>query len=165
MVESMNKIIDLRSDTVTLPNKEMRQSIFDARVGDDVLEEDPTIQKLEQYASKLLGKEAGDTFSVTVEPEQGYGERHDDLMQAVPKSMFEGMEIEVGMQFRATTDAGDQSVMIIEIQDEDVIVDGNHPLSGITLHFDVEVLEVRDATEEELAHGHVHGEGGCGHSH
>ena len=113
----------------------------------------------------LLGKEAGDTFSVTVEPEQGDGERHDDLMQAVPKSMFEGMEIEVGMQFRATTDAGDQSVMIIEIQDEDVIVDGNHPLSGITLHFDVEVLEVRDATEEELAHGHVHGEGGCGHSH
>jgi len=113
----------------------------------------------------LLGKEAGDTFSVTVEPEQGYGERHDDLMQAVPKSMFEGMEIEVGMQFRATTDAGDQSVMIIEIQDEDVIVDGNHPLSGITLHFDVEVLEVRDATEDELAHGHVHGEGGCGHSH
>ena len=113
----------------------------------------------------LLGKEAGDTFSVTVEPEQGYGERHDDLMQALPKSMFEGMEIEVGMQFRATTDAGDQSVMIIEIQDEDVIVDGNHPLSGITLHFDVEVLEVRDATEEELAHGHVHGEGGCGHSH
>ncbi len=113
----------------------------------------------------LLGKEAGDTFSVTVEPEQGYGERHDDLMQAVPKSMFEGMEIEVGMQFRATTDAGDQSVMIIEIQDEDVIIDGNHPLSGITLHFDVEVLEVRDATEEELAHGHVHGEGGCGHSH
>ncbi|URQ87206.1 peptidylprolyl isomerase [Pseudoalteromonas sp. SCSIO 43088] len=113
----------------------------------------------------LLGKEAGDTFSVTVEPEQGYGERHDDLMQAVPKSMFEGMEIEVGMQFRATTDAGDQSVMIIEIQNEDVIVDGNHPLSGITLHFDVEVLEVRDATEEELAHGHVHGEGGCGHSH
>ncbi|WP_375185212.1 peptidylprolyl isomerase [Pseudoalteromonas sp.] len=113
----------------------------------------------------LLGKEAGDTFSVTVEPEQGYGERHDDLMQAVPKSMFEGMEIEVGMQFRATTDAGDQSVMIIEIQDEDIIVDGNHPLSGITLHFDVEVLEVRDATEEELAHGHVHGEGGCGHSH
>ena len=115
--------------------------------------------------NSLLGKEAGETFSVTVEPEQGYGERHDDLMQAVPKSMFEGMEIEVGMQFRATTDAGDQSVMIIEIQDEDVIVDGNHPLSGITLHFDVEVLEVRDATEEELAHGHVHGEGGCGHSH
>jgi FKBP-type peptidyl-prolyl cis-trans isomerase SlyD len=113
----------------------------------------------------LLDKQAGDKLSVTVEPEQGYGERHDELMQAVPKSMFEGMEIEVGMQFRATTDDGDQMVMIIDIQDEDVIVDGNHPLSGITLNFDVEILEVRDATEDELAHGHVHGEGGCGHHH
>jgi len=113
----------------------------------------------------LQGKEAGDTLSASIEPKDGYGERHDELMQAVPKSMFEGMEIEVGMQFRASTDDGDQSVMIIEIQDEEVIVDGNHPLSGITLNFDVEILEVRDATEEELAHGHVHGEGGCGHDH
>ena len=86
-------------------------------------------------------------------------------MQAVPKSMFEGMEIEVGMQFRASTDDGDQSVMIIDIQDEEVIVDGNNPLAGITLNFDVEILEVRDATEDELTHGHVHGEGGCGHDH
>ena len=113
----------------------------------------------------LQGKEAGDTLSVTVPPEQGYGERHDELMQAVPKSMFEGMDIEVGMQFRATTDDGDQSVMIIDIQDEEVIVDGNNPLAGITLNFDVEILEVRDATAEELEHGHVHGEGGCGHDH
>ena len=98
----------------------------------------------------LQGKKAGDTLSVTVPPEQGYGERHDDLMQAVPKSMFEGMEIEVGMQFRASTDDGDQSVMIIDIQEEDVIVDGNNPLAGITLNFDVEILEVRDATADEL---------------
>ncbi len=113
----------------------------------------------------LQGKKAGDTLSVTVPPEQGYGERHDDLMQAVPKSMFEGMEIEVGMQFRASTDDGDQSVMIIDIQEEDVIVDGNNPLAGITLNFDVEILEVRDATADELEHGHVHGDGGCGHDH
>ncbi|CAH9059664.1 FKBP-type peptidyl-prolyl cis-trans isomerase SlyD [Pseudoalteromonas holothuriae] len=113
----------------------------------------------------LMDKQAGDKLSVTVEPENGYGERHDDLMQAVPTSMFDGMEIEVGMQFRATTDDGDQMVMILDIQDEEVIVDANHPLSGITLNFDVEVLEVRDATEEEIAHGHVHGEGGCGHDH
>ena len=89
----------------------------------------------------LLGKQPGDTLSVKVEPEDGYGERHDNLMQAVPKSMFEGMEI------------------------EEVIVDGNNPLAGITLNFDVEILEVRDATEDELTHGHVHGEGGCGHDH
>ncbi|KTF15592.1 FKBP-type peptidyl-prolyl cis-trans isomerase [Pseudoalteromonas sp. H105] len=113
----------------------------------------------------LQGKQAGDTLSVTVEPENGYGERHDELMQAVPKSMFENMEIEVGMQFRATTDDGDQSVMIIDIQEDEVIVDGNNPLAGITLKFDVEILEVRDATADELAHGHVHGEGGCGHEH
>ncbi|RJE76418.1 peptidylprolyl isomerase [Pseudoalteromonas citrea] len=113
----------------------------------------------------IIDKSAGDTLSVTVEPAQGYGERHDELMQAVPKSMFDGMEIDVGMQFRASTDDGDQMVMIIDIQDEEVIVDGNHPLSGITLHFDVEILEVRDATEDELSHGHVHTEGGCGHEH
>ncbi|AUJ70550.1 MULTISPECIES: peptidylprolyl isomerase [Pseudoalteromonas] len=113
----------------------------------------------------LQGKQAGDTFSVTIEPQEGYGERFDELTQAVPKSMFEGMEIEVGMQFRATTDEGDQIVVIIGIEDEEVIVDANHPLSGITLNFDVEVLEVREATAEEVAHGHVHGEGGCGHDH
>ncbi|ASD66515.1 MULTISPECIES: peptidylprolyl isomerase [Pseudoalteromonas] len=113
----------------------------------------------------LQGKQAGDTFSVTIEPQEGYGERFDELTQAVPKSMFEDMEIEVGMQFRATTDEGDQIVVIIGIEDEEVIVDANHPLSGITLNFDVEVLEVREATAEEVAHGHVHGEGGCGHDH
>ncbi|MFC3031896.1 peptidylprolyl isomerase [Pseudoalteromonas fenneropenaei] len=113
----------------------------------------------------LIGKQAGDTLSVNVPPEKGYGERFDDLTQAVPKSMFEGMDIEVGMQFRATTDEGDQLVVIIGIEEEDVIVDANHPLSGIALNFDVEVLDVREATAEELAHGHVHGQGGCGHDH
>ncbi|WP_105190584.1 FKBP-type peptidyl-prolyl cis-trans isomerase [Pseudoalteromonas sp. T1lg48] len=113
----------------------------------------------------LQGKQAGDTFSVEVEPKDGYGERHEQLMQAVPKDMFEGMDIEVGMQFRATTDDGEQTVIIVDIQGEDVIVDGNHPLAGVALKFDVEVVDVRDATAEELAHGHVHGAGGCGHDH
>jgi FKBP-type peptidyl-prolyl cis-trans isomerase SlyD len=113
----------------------------------------------------LINKQAGDKFSVSVEPQNGYGERHDNLMQAVPKSMFEDMEVEVGMQFRATTDEGEQTVIVIGIEGEDVIVDGNHPLAGITLNFDVEILEVREATSEELAHGHVHSEGGCGHQH
>ncbi|CCQ10759.1 FKBP-type peptidyl-prolyl cis-trans isomerase SlyD [Pseudoalteromonas luteoviolacea B = ATCC 29581] len=112
----------------------------------------------------LIGKSAGDTLSVSVPPEKGYGERYDNLTQAVPKSMFEGMEIEVGMQFRATTDEGDQLVVIIGIEGDDVIVDGNHPLSGITLNFDVEIIDVREATADELEHGHVHGEG-CNHGH
>lgn len=113
----------------------------------------------------LLGKKVGSTFDVTVEPEKAYGERFDNLVQAVPKSMFEGMDVEVGLSFRATTDDGEQSVMIIDVTDDEVIVDGNHPLAGVELTFDVEILELRDATEEEIAHGHVHGEGGCGHSH
>ncbi|MCG7560435.1 peptidylprolyl isomerase [Pseudoalteromonas sp. McH1-42] len=111
----------------------------------------------------LMSKQAGDKLSVSVEPQNGYGERHDNLMQAVPKSMFEDMEVEVGMQFRATTDDGEQTVIVIGIEGDDVIVDGNHPLAGITLNFDVEILEVREATAEELAHGHVHSEGGCAH--
>ncbi|TMP27382.1 peptidylprolyl isomerase [Pseudoalteromonas rubra] len=113
----------------------------------------------------LINKQAGDKLSVTVEPQNGYGERHDNLMQAVPKSMFEDMEVEVGMQFRATTDEGEQTVIVIGVEGDDVIVDGNHPLAGITLNFDVEILEVREATSAELAHGHVHSEEGCGHQH
>ncbi|OCQ19910.1 peptidylprolyl isomerase [Pseudoalteromonas luteoviolacea] len=113
----------------------------------------------------LIDKQAGDQVSVTVQPEQGYGVRNDNLTQAVPKSMFEGIEVEVGMQFRATTDEGEQAVIVIGVEEDEVIVDGNHPLAGITLHFDVEIIDVRAATEEELAHGHVHGAGGCGHDH
>lgn len=120
---------------------------------------------IEGLENELEGKTAGDTFKINVPPELAYGERHDELMQAVPKSMFEDMEVTQGMTFRATTDDGEQSVMIVDVTDDEVIVDGNHPLSGLTLHFDVDVLEVREATEEELAHGHPHTEEGCGHTH
>ncbi|WP_416307766.1 FKBP-type peptidyl-prolyl cis-trans isomerase [Neptunicella sp. SCSIO 80796] len=113
----------------------------------------------------IEGKQAGDSFSLSVEPDQAYGQRHDQLVQVVPKSMFEGMEVEVGMQFRAGTDDGEQSVAVIDVTDDEVVVDGNHPLSGLTLSFDVEILDVRDATAEELEHGHVHSAGGCGHQH
>ena len=113
----------------------------------------------------LYGKQKGDKFDLTVEPEQGYGQRQDKLVQEVPANMFSDMEVEVGMSFRATTDQGEQSVIIIDKTDEFVTVDGNHPLSGMTLRFDVSIEDVREATSEELAHGHVHGAGGCGHSH
>ncbi|WP_026377007.1 FKBP-type peptidyl-prolyl cis-trans isomerase [Aestuariibacter salexigens] len=111
----------------------------------------------------LQGKKAGDEFSVDVEPELAYGERHEGLVQSVPKSMFDGMDVQVGMQFRATTDGGEQSVIVIDVDDEKVIVDGNHPLAGHTLTFDVEVLDVRAATDDEISHGHAHGPGGCEH--
>lgn len=120
------------------------------------------IQGLED---ELNGKTVGDKFVIDIAPNLAYGERHEELVQAVPKSMFEDMDVTPGMTFRATTDDGEQSVMIIDVDDENVIVDGNHPLSGMTLNFDVEVLDVREATAEEIAHGHPHSEGGCGHTH
>lgn len=113
----------------------------------------------------LQGKQAGDKFEVTIAPEKAYGERLDHLVQAVPASMFDGMDVEPGMQFRATTDAGEQSVIVVETTDDEVIIDGNHPLAGISLAFDVEIINVREPTQEELTHGHVHGPGGCGHNH
>jgi FKBP-type peptidyl-prolyl cis-trans isomerase SlyD len=111
----------------------------------------------------LEGKTAGDAFEAQVASEEAYGERHDGLVQAVPRQMFGDNEVAPGMQFRASTDNGDQSVMVVEVNDDTVTVDGNHPLAGVDLTFDVEVVSVRDATAEELDHGHVHGEGGVEH--
>jgi len=106
----------------------------------------------------------GDKFEVAVSADQAYGQRHDGYVQTVPKDMFGSVEdLAVGAQLRATTDDGEQTVIVIDMTEDEITVDGNHPLAGIDLKFDVEILEVRDATADELAHGHVHGEGGCGH--
>ncbi len=116
---------------------------------------------IEGLEEALEGKEKGEEFTVSVEPEKAYGHRVDALVQRVPKSMFEGMEVEVGMSFRASTPQGDQSVIVVETTEDDVVVDGNHPLSGVPLTFEVEVVDIREATAEELEHGHVHGPDGC----
>ena len=114
----------------------------------------------------LTDRQAGDKFDVEVKADQAYGQRFDDYVQTVPKTMFADIDVlELGSQLRATTDDGEQTVIVIDVQEDEITVDGNHPLAGIDLKFDVEILEVRDATEDELEHGHVHGEGGCGHSH
>ncbi|MGS0825253.1 peptidylprolyl isomerase [Shewanella sp. 0m-8] len=118
----------------------------------------------------LEGKAQGDTLDVTVDAEQGYGPYHDGLRQEVPISAFGDIEdIVPGMRFIAETEMGQRPVQVTEVKDDVVIVDGNHPLAGQSLVFNVEVLEVRAATEEEIAHGHIHAHGGgCGgheHSH
>ena len=114
----------------------------------------------------LESKVAGDSLNVTVSPEEGYGERDDTLTQTISKDMFEGVdEITPGMQFHAQMQE-DQSMSVVtvtEVKDNDVTIDGNHPLAGTTLNFDVTVIGVRDATEEELDHGHAHGPGGHHH--
>jgi FKBP-type peptidyl-prolyl cis-trans isomerase SlyD len=110
----------------------------------------------------LLGKSTGDAVDVRVEPGEGYGERNPALEQVVPRDRFQGVEnLEVGMQFQAGTEQGPVSVRITKVEGEEVSVDGNHPLAGQHLNFSVTVQGVREATEEEKAHGHIHQGGGC----
>jgi FKBP-type peptidyl-prolyl cis-trans isomerase SlyD len=112
----------------------------------------------------LEGKGKGEKLSVTVEPEQGYGARDEQLVQAVPRSAFKGVDdLAPGMQFQAQGPQGARLVVVTQVAQDVVTVDANHPLAGQTLHFDVEVSEVRDATAEELEHGHVHGPHGHHH--
>jgi FKBP-type peptidyl-prolyl cis-trans isomerase SlyD len=112
----------------------------------------------------LLGKQAGDKMDVEVSAEEGYGEHHDFMVQQVPREAFQGVdEIEPGMQFQAQTPQGAMTVTVTAADETTVTVDGNHPLAGQPLFFAVEIVSVRDASEEEITHGHVHGEGGHHH--
>ena len=113
--------------------------------------------------SALEGKAEGDSLKVTIPPEDAYGEHMEALVEEVPKEAFGDNKVEVGMRFEAQTNQGPISVVVTEIQDESVTVDGNHPLAGKELTFDVTVENIREATQEEMDHGHVHGEGGHQH--
>ena len=114
---------------------------------------------------QLLGKTAGDNVKAVVSAEKGYGEPVEALIQVVPKEAFgaEVDNIEVGMRFQAETEQGPVPVVVTAVDDKNVTVDGNHPLAGQELHFDVTIAEIRDASQEEIDHGHVHGPGGHEH--
>jgi FKBP-type peptidyl-prolyl cis-trans isomerase SlyD len=113
---------------------------------------------------ELEGKNAGDKLQVRIAPGDAYGEHDPDLVQDVPRAAFQGVsDIQVGMQFQAQSNHGPRTVTITKVAADAITVDGNHPLAGQHLNFAVEVMEVRTATEEELAHGHVHGPGGHHH--
>jgi len=112
----------------------------------------------------LTGKVVGDNLSVRITPEDAYGERDDSMKQEVSRDMFGDEDVEVGMQYHAEGPEGDMLVVtVIAASDTHVTVDGNHPLAGVFLNFDVEIKDIRDASSEELEHGHVHGEGGHQH--
>ena len=106
----------------------------------------------------LVGKVADDTMKVEVAPVEGYGEIVPELKQVVDKAAFQGVEtLEAGMSFEAQGPNGEaQRVVIAKVDGDQVTVDGNHPLAGVTLNFDVKIISVRDATEEEMSHGHAH---------
>ncbi len=112
----------------------------------------------------LEGKACGERVKVSIKPADAYGEHNPKLVQPVPRANFGGIDkIEVGMQFQARTPNGVHVVRVVGVDDENITVDANHPLAGQTLHFEVTVVDVRDATPEELEHQHVcHSDGGCG---
>jgi FKBP-type peptidyl-prolyl cis-trans isomerase SlyD len=114
----------------------------------------------------LEGKNEGDAVQAVIPPEQAYGNRNDRLVQEVPRQAFAGVpDVQPGMQFQAQTPAGTRVVTVVGVGNDTVKVDANHPLAGQTLHFDVNVVGVRDATPDELTHGHAHGPGGVQHGH
>ena len=108
----------------------------------------------------LEGKTKGEKVKIKIAPEKGYGVVNPELVQKVPMKAFEGQEVKTGMRFN--TNQGDV-VTVTEVSTDSVTVDGNHPLAGVELNFDVEVVEVREATADEISHGHVHGPDGHHH--
>ncbi len=106
----------------------------------------------------LTGKVQGDKLNVRVEPAEGYGESNPDMIQAVPRAAFQGVEsIEPGMEFQAAgPDGHSQVIKVKEVNGDEITIDANHPLAGEVLNFEVEIVGIRDASEEEIAHGHVH---------
>lgn len=110
----------------------------------------------------LAGKQAGDKVDCVVPAAEAYGERDDSLVFKVAKSEFDGADVEIGMQFEAQGEDGAQVVTVIAVEGDEVSIDANHPLAGENLHFDVKIVEVREATKEEIEHGHVHGGCSCG---
>lgn len=114
--------------------------------------------------SQLAGRSTGDSLKVSIQPADAYGEFDEKQIIQVSRSQFEGVnDLAVGMQFTASGPEGHQMVTVTKVENDLVTIDGNHPLAGKTLHFDVRVVDVRDATSDELSHGHVHGPGGHHH--
>ena len=166
---------------MTLAKNIVPSIAYQVRTQDGVLVDEAPVEQPLEYLhghsnlvigleNALEGKAVGDTFEVRVKPEEGYGIYNDNMVQRVPKDVFMGVdELEVGMRFIADTDIGSLPVVITEIDGDEVVVDGNHMLAGQELLFSVEVVATREATLEEIAHGHIHGEHdecGCGdHDH
>ncbi len=112
---------------------------------------------------ELTGKKVGDKYDINVTPEEGYGVRDEALVQEVPMAAFEGVEkVDVGMEFTADGPNGPVVVEVTKIENDMVTIDSNHPLAGIALAFSGEIQEIREASSDELEHGHIHGPS-CNH--
>lgn len=160
MVISKNKVVSI---DYTLKNTE--GEIIDSSEGLDPLVYIQGIGNLIPGLEEFLeGKKVGDSFNAVIPPEKAYGNFDESLVQLIPSKYFEQIpNLEIGMQLQANMDGEIRVVTVTAIEETEIQIDANHPLSGETLNFDVIVKSIRDASEEELEHGHVHGEDGHHH--
>jgi FKBP-type peptidyl-prolyl cis-trans isomerase SlyD len=160
--------VDITADKVVLIHYTLKDdggAVLDSSAGGEPLAYIQGHGNLVPGLEKALeGKQDGSTLALTVPPAEGYGIRDAALVQRTPKRALQGSgEIRKGMQFQGRTDDGMRLFTVTAVVGDMVTLDGNHPLADQNLHFDVEVVSVRDATAEELEHGHVHGAGGHHH--
>ena len=153
MVISKNKVVAI---DYTLKNTD--GEIIDSSVGQEPLVYIQGIGNLIPGLEEILeGKSVGDTFNAVIPPEKAYGNFDENLVQLIPSKHFEQIpNLEVGMQLQANMGGEVRIVTITSIEENEVQIDANHPLSGETLDFDVTIKSIRDASQEELDHGHVH---------
>ena len=158
------KVTDNKVVLLNYTLKNVAGEVLDSSDGNDPLAYIHGIGSIvEGLENALTGKQAGDKLDVSVEAAEAYGEYDESLVQPVKRSDFGEHPVEVGSQFHADTAIGPRVVTVTAIDGDDVIVDANHSLAGEDLVFHVEVVEVREAAEEELDHGHVNGPGGHEH--
>jgi FKBP-type peptidyl-prolyl cis-trans isomerase SlyD len=160
--------VDITADKVVLIHYTLKDdagAVLDSSAGGEPLAYIQGHGNLVPGLEKALeGKQDGSTLAVTVPPAEGYGIRDPKLVQRTPKRALQGSgEIRKGMQFQGRTDDGMRLFTVTAVAGDMVTLDGNHPLADQNLHFEIEVVSVRDATAEELEHGHVHGAGGHHH--
>jgi FKBP-type peptidyl-prolyl cis-trans isomerase SlyD len=161
-------MVEIAADSVVLIHYTLKDdsgAVLDSSAGGEPLAYIQGHGNLVPGLEKALeGRQGGNTVTVTLSPAEGYGTRDEALVQRVPKRSLQGSgEIRKGMQFQARTEGGMRVFTVTAVAGDMVTLDGNHPLADQTLHFDVEVVSVRQATTEELEHGHVHGAGGHHH--
>ncbi len=113
--------------------------------------------------SAMRGREAGESFEITISPEQAYGEHREGLVQRVPRKHFKGAKLSPGMRVVLPTEQGQRAMTVKKVGISVVDVDLNHPMAGKVLDFEVEILDVREASAEEIKHRHAHGDGGHQH--
>ncbi|HTA66038.1 MAG TPA: peptidylprolyl isomerase [Xanthomonadaceae bacterium] len=138
--------------------------VEDSRIGDPIAVLIGHRNIIPGLEAALIGHEVGDRFEVTVSPEQAYGMRHEGAAQRLSKKLFpKGAPLLPGEKVMLKTEHGPRMVTVKKVGMTVVDVDLNHPLAGMTLKFDIEIIDVREASDEEIAHRHVHGEGGHAH--